>query len=55
VAGTFKFGTIFDANRDGRLVHQATREFLAIFLQHFVDLIARLTPQTAAVSQHNGR
>ena len=29
----------FDA--DGRLVHQATRDFLATFLQRFADLIAR--------------
>jgi chromate reductase len=29
----------FDA--DGRLVHQATREFLATFLERFADLIAR--------------
>jgi chromate reductase, NAD(P)H dehydrogenase (quinone) len=36
----------FDA--DGRLVHQATRDFLAIFLQHFTDLIARFAPQPAA-------
>jgi chromate reductase len=28
----------FDA--DGHLVHEATREFLATFLQHFTDLIA---------------
>jgi chromate reductase, NAD(P)H dehydrogenase (quinone) len=28
---------------DGRLVHQATREFLAPFLQRFADLIARFT------------
>ena len=26
---------------DGRLVHQATRNFLATFLQHFLDLMAR--------------
>ena len=32
----------FDA--DGRLVHQATRDFLATFLQRFADLIARFTP-----------
>jgi chromate reductase, NAD(P)H dehydrogenase (quinone) len=31
----------FDA--DGRLVHQATREFLATFLERFADLIARFT------------
>ena len=31
----------FDA--DGRLVHQATRDFLAMFLQRFADLIARFT------------
>ena len=31
----------FDA--DGRPVHQATRDFLATFLQRFTDLIARLT------------
>lgn len=31
----------FDA--DGRLVHQATRDLLAIFLQRFADLIARFT------------
>jgi chromate reductase, NAD(P)H dehydrogenase (quinone) len=43
----------FDA--DGRLVHQATRDFLAIFLQHFTDLIARFGPQPAAIEQHNGR
>jgi chromate reductase, NAD(P)H dehydrogenase (quinone) len=28
---------------DGRLVHQATRDFLATFLQRFADLIARFT------------
>jgi chromate reductase len=28
----------FDA--DGHLVHEATRDFLATFLQHFTDLIA---------------
>jgi chromate reductase len=43
----------FDA--DGRLVHQATRDFLAIFLQHFTDLIARFAPQPAALEQHSGR
>ena len=31
----------FDA--DGHLVHQATRDFLATFLEHFADLIARFT------------
>ena len=31
----------FDA--DGRLVHQATRDFLATFLQRFADLTARFT------------
>jgi chromate reductase, NAD(P)H dehydrogenase (quinone) len=31
----------FDA--DGRLVHQATRDFLATFLQRFAELIARFT------------
>jgi chromate reductase, NAD(P)H dehydrogenase (quinone) len=31
----------FDA--DGRLMHQATRDFLATFLQRFAELIARLT------------
>jgi len=31
----------FDA--DGRLVHQATRDFLATFLQRFADFIARFT------------
>jgi chromate reductase len=31
----------FDA--DGRLAHQATRDFLATFLQRFADLIARFT------------
>jgi chromate reductase len=31
----------FDA--EGRLVHQATRDFLATFLQRFADLIARFT------------
>ena len=29
----------FDA--DGRLAHQATRDFLATFLQRFADLIGR--------------
>jgi chromate reductase len=43
----------FDA--DGRLVHQATRDFLAMFLQHFTDLIARFAPQPAAVDQHKVR
>jgi chromate reductase len=43
----------FDA--DGRLVHQATRDFVAIFLQHFTDLIARFAPQPAAFDQHNVR
>jgi len=28
---------------DGRLVHEATRDFLATFLQRFTDLIARFT------------
>jgi chromate reductase, NAD(P)H dehydrogenase (quinone) len=32
----------FDA--EGRLVHQATRDFLAGFLQSFIDLIVRFTP-----------
>ena len=32
----------FDA--DGRLVHEATREVLATFLQRFADLIARFKP-----------
>jgi len=31
----------FDA--DGRLVHQATRDYLATFLQRFAELIARFT------------
>lgn len=31
----------FDA--DGRLMHQATRDFLATFLERFADLIARFT------------
>ena len=31
----------FDA--DGRLIHQATRDFLATFLERFADLIARFT------------
>jgi len=31
----------FDA--DGRLVHQATRDFLATFLERFADLLARFT------------
>ena len=31
----------FDA--DGRLVHQAMRDFLATFLQRFADLTARFT------------
>jgi chromate reductase, NAD(P)H dehydrogenase (quinone) len=33
----------FDA--DGRLVHQATRDFLATFLQRFADLITRFTSE----------
>jgi chromate reductase len=33
----------FDA--DGRLVHEATRDFLATFLQRFADLIARFTSE----------
>jgi chromate reductase, NAD(P)H dehydrogenase (quinone) len=33
----------FDA--DGRLVHQATRDFLATFLQRFADLIAHFTSE----------
>jgi chromate reductase len=36
----------FDA--DGHLMHEATREFLTTFLEHFADLIARFTSRTTA-------
>jgi chromate reductase len=38
----------FDA--DGRLVHQATRDFLATFLQHFTELIALHTTAAARIT-----
>ena len=38
----------FDA--DGRLVDQATRDFLATFLQHFAKLIARFTSDAAMIT-----
>jgi len=38
----------FDA--DGRLMHQATRDLLAIFLQHFTDLIALHVPAAATIT-----
>jgi hypothetical protein len=41
IFGTRSVHEKFDA--DGRLVHQATRDFLATFLQRFADLTARFT------------
>jgi chromate reductase len=38
----------FDA--DGRLVHQATRDFLATFLQHFTELIALHTVAASRIT-----
>ena len=38
----------FDA--DGRLVHQATRDSLATFLQHFTDLIALHAMAAASIT-----